>query len=51
MRFSRTKQTEAINHFIGNEIRVAAVDFAMMQVIVMALVTYIRGQRADLLYT
>src|ERR1035441_6941468 len=44
VRFSRTKQTEAINHFIGNEIRVAAVDFTMMKVIVLPAVAYIRGQ-------
>src|SRR5258708_37774973 len=45
VRFSRTKQAEAINHFIGNEIRVAAAHFAMMKVIILPLVAYIRGQR------
>ena len=44
VRLGGTKQTEAINHFIGHEVRVAAAHFAMMKVIVMSLVAYIRGE-------
>src|SRR6202140_2926406 len=44
VRFSRTKQAEAVSHIIRHEVAVAAVDFAMMKIIVLSAVAYIRGQ-------
>src|SRR6202521_2793190 len=44
VRFSWTKQAEAVCHLIRHEVPVAAVDFAMMKVIVLSAVAYIRGQ-------
>src|SRR5713101_4745912 len=44
VRFSRTKQAKAVCHFIRDEVTVAAVDFAMVKVIVLPAVAYIRGQ-------
>src|ERR1700730_5799734 len=44
VRFSRTKQAKAVCHFIRNEVPVAAVDFAMMKIIVLSGGAYIRGQ-------
>src|SRR6266852_5006228 len=44
VRFSGTEQAEAVGHFIRHEVAVAAVDFAMMKVIVLPAVAYIRGQ-------
>src|SRR5271155_594875 len=40
-----TEQAEAIRYFIRHEVTVAAVDFAMMKVIVLAAIAYIRGER------
>src|SRR5258708_39964245 len=44
MRLGGTKQTEAIRHFIRHEVAIAAVDFAMVKVIVLPAVANIRGQ-------
>src|SRR5271154_3842204 len=41
-----TEQAEAIRYFIRHEVTVAAVDFAMMKVIVLAAIAYIRGERS-----
>src|ERR1700730_14809728 len=44
VRFSRTKQAKAVCHLIRHEVPVAAVDFAMMKIIVLAAIAYIRSQ-------
>jgi hypothetical protein len=41
--FGRAKQAEAVGHFIRNEVAVAAVNLAVMQVIVFSAIPYIRG--------
>lgn len=45
MRCGGSKQAEAIDDFIRNEIAVAAVDFAVMEIIVAGTVADIGGQR------
>src|ERR1700731_4650893 len=44
VRFSRTKQAKAVCHLIRDEVAITAVDFAMMKVIVLPTIAYIRGQ-------
>src|SRR5260370_12454327 len=44
MRRGGTEQAEAVCHLIRHEVPIAAVDFAMMKVIVLSAVPYIRGQ-------
>src|SRR5437868_2873352 len=44
MRLSRSEETKAISDFIGYEIRVAAVDFTVMEIIVLLFGAYVRGQ-------
>lgn len=45
MRRGGSKQAEAIDDFVRNEIAVAAVDFAVMEIIVAGTVADIGGQR------
>src|SRR6202140_4889466 len=44
VRFSRTKQAKAVCHLIRHKVAVAAVDFAMMKVIVLPAIAYVRSQ-------
>src|SRR6202040_2775798 len=43
--FGGTKQAKPISYFIGDKVAIAAVNFAMMKIIVFSAVAYIRGQR------